>query len=361
MVSQSLALGEAISNSPAGKQAPERVYNLERMKLGLVAFFCAALPAAFAQVATPGPTARQNQGGGDDFGVYQVQPNFYMIAGAGGNIGVQIGRDGVVLVDSGAPNMSDRILAAIRKITDAPIRYIINTSADIDHVGGNEAIAKAGENLASDQGENQSGSKGGPASILSTEAVLDRLSAPTGKQSAFPVAAWPTETFFSNQKAMYLNREAIVVTAEPNAHGDGDAIVFFRRSDVIVAGEILDMTRFPVIDVDKGGSIQGEVAALNHLVDLAVPSVPLIWEDGGTYVIPARGFICDQADIVEYRDMITIIRDNVQALIKKGMTLEQIKAANPTKGFRAQYGRESGPWTTDMFVEAIYKGLTAKK
>jgi glyoxylase-like metal-dependent hydrolase (beta-lactamase superfamily II) len=323
------------------------------MRLGLVAFFCAALPAAFAQVAAPG-SAAQNQASGDDFGVYQVQPNFYMIAGAGSNIAVQIGRDGVVLVDSGAPNMSDRILSAIRKITDAPIRYIINTSADIDHVGGNEAIAKAGENLTSDQGENQSGSKGGPASILSTEAVLDRLSAPTGKQSAFPVSAWPTETFFSNQKAMYLNREAIVVTAEPNAHSDGDAIVFFRRSDVIVAGEILDMTRFPVIDVDKGGSIQGEVAALNHLVELAVPSVPLIWEDGGTYVIPARGFICDQADI-------SIIRDNVQALIKKGMTLEQIKAANPTKGFRAQYGRDSGPWTTDMFVEAIYKGLTAKK
>ena len=320
----------------------------------------AVLCLLFAGLATfflTRPAAAQ----GDDLEVLLVKPNFYMIAGAGANIGVQIGLDGVVLVDAGSGAKTAQVLAAIKKLTDGPIRYIINTSADIDHVGGNEAIAKAGENLASDQGENQSGSKGGPASILSTEAVLDRLSAPTGKQSAFPVAAWPTETFFSNQKAMYLNREAIVVTAEPNAHGDGDAIVFFRRSDVIVAGEILDMTRFPVIDVDKGGSIQGEVAALNHLVDLAVPSVPLIWEDGGTYVIPARGFICDQADIVEYRDMITIIRDNVQALIKKGMTLEQIKAANPTKGFRAQYGRESGPWTTDMFMEAIYKGLTAKK
>jgi glyoxylase-like metal-dependent hydrolase (beta-lactamase superfamily II) len=304
--------------------------------------------------------AQQSQGG-DEVGVFRIQPNFYMIAGAGSNIAVQVGRDGVVLVDSGAAGMSDKVLAALRKITDAPIRYIINTSADIDHVGGNEAIAKAGENLESDQGENQSGRKGGPASILSTEGVLDRMSAPTGKQSLFPVAAWPTETFFSNQKALYLNQEAIVVTAEPAAHGDADAIVFFRRSDVIVAGEILDATRFPVIDVDKGGSIQGEVDALNRIVELAVPSVPLIWEDGGTYVIPAHGFICDQADVVEYRDMITIIRDNIQALIKKGMTLEQIKAANPTKGYRAQYGSDSGPWTTDMFVEAIYKGLTAKK
>jgi glyoxylase-like metal-dependent hydrolase (beta-lactamase superfamily II) len=160
---------------------------------------------------------------------------------------------------------------------------------------------------------------------------------------------------------MYLNKEAIVVMAAPAAHSDGDAIVFFRRSDVIVAGEILDTTRFPVIDVGKGGSIQGEVAALNRIVELAVPSIPLMWQEGGTRVIPAHGFICDQADVVEYRDMITIIRDNIQALIRKGMTLEQIKAANPTKGYRGQYGADSGPWTTDMFVEAIYQGLTAKK
>jgi glyoxylase-like metal-dependent hydrolase (beta-lactamase superfamily II) len=322
------------------------------------------LPAVAALLilggSAPSALAQQNQGG-DEVGVFQIQPNFYMIAGAGSNIAVQIGRDGVVQVDSGTVDMSDKVLAAIKKLTDAPIRYIINTSADTDHVGANEAIAKAGENLTGDQGENQSGRKGGPATILATESVLDRMSAPTGKKGAFPEGAWPTETFFQKQKAMYLNKEAIVVTAEPAAHSDGDAIVFFRRSDVIVAGEIIDTTRFPVIDVDKGGSIQGEVDALNHIVELAVPSIPLIWEDGGTYVIPAHGFVCDQADVVEYRDMITIIRDNIQALIKKGMTLEQVKAANPTKGYRAQYGSDSGPWTTDMFVEAIYKSLTAKK
>jgi hypothetical protein len=130
---------------------------------------------------------------------------------------------------------------------------------------------------------------------------------------------------------------------------------------VIVAGEILDTTRFPVIDVDHGGSIQGEVDALNEIVDTAVPSIPLVWQDGGTYIIPAHGFVCDQADVVEYRDMVTIIRDNVQAFIKKGMTLQQVKAADPAKGFRTRYGSDSGPWTTDMFVEAIYKSLTAKK
>ena len=155
----------------------------------------AVCPIALAALSICNGSALAQQGqGGDEVGVFQIQPNFYMIAGAGSNIAVQTGRDGVVLVDSGAAGMSDKVLAAIRKITDAPIRYIIDTSADIDHVGGNEAIAKAGENLESDQGENQSGRKGGPASILSTETVLDRMSAPTGKQSAFPVAAWPTET-----------------------------------------------------------------------------------------------------------------------------------------------------------------------
>jgi glyoxylase-like metal-dependent hydrolase (beta-lactamase superfamily II) len=311
--------------------------------------------------SAPVALAQQNQGSGQELGVFQVRPNFYMIVGAGSNIAVQFGQDGVVVVDPGLADMSDKVLAAIKRLTDEPIRYIIDTSAEADHVGANEKVAAAGENLTSDQGENQSGRKGGPATIIATENVLDRMSAPTGKKAAFPQAAWPTQTFFQKQMAMYLNQDAIVITSEPAAHSDGDAIVFFRRSDVIVAGEILDTRRFPVIDIDKGGSIQGEVDALNHIVELAVPSIPLIWEAGGTYVIPAHGFICDQADVVEYRDMITVIRDIVQSLIKKGMTLEQIKAADPTRGYRSQYGSDSGPWTTDMFVEAVYKSLIAKK
>jgi glyoxylase-like metal-dependent hydrolase (beta-lactamase superfamily II) len=304
--------------------------------------------------------AQQNQEGGDELGVYQIQPNFYMIAGAGSNIGVQIGPDGVVLVDAGTADMSDRVVAAIKKLTDRPIRYIINTSADPEHVSGNEKISLAGHSLNGDQIENL-GKGGSVATILSTENVLNRMSAPTGKEAAFPKGAWPTETFFQKKKPIYLNREGIVVISEPAAHSDGDAIVFFRRSDVIVAGEILDTTRFPVIDIDKGGSIQGEVDALNHIIELAIPSIPLVWQNGGTYVIPAHGFVCDQADVVEYRDMVTIIRDNVLDLIKKGKALKQIKEANPTKGYRVRYGSDTGPWTTDMFVEAIYKSLTAKK
>jgi len=282
--------------------------------------------------------------GADDIEVIRVQPNFYMIAGAGGNIAVQIGADGVLLVDTGAARMTDRVLAEIRKLTSQPIRFIINSSADADHVGGNEKLAKGAEG----------------AVIIGTENVLTRMSAPTGKQAAYPLAAWPTETFFQKQKPMYFNREGIQIISHA-AHSDGDSIVFFRRSDVIVAGEIYDTMHFPVIDVEKGGSIQQEINALNQIVELAIPSIPMIWQEGGTYVIPGHGWLADQADVVEYRDMVTIIRDVIADMIGKGMTLEQVQAANPTKGYRKQYGSDSGPWTTNMFVEAIYKSLTAKK
>jgi len=184
--------------------------------------------------------------GADDIEVIRVQPNFYMIAGAGGNIAVQIGADGVLLVDTGAARMTDRVLAEIRKLTSQPIRFIINSSADADHVGGNEKLAKGAEG----------------AVIIGTENVLTRMSAPTGKQAAYPLAAWPTETFFQKQKPMYFNREGIQIISHA-AHSDGDSIVFFRRSDVIVAGEIYDTTHFPVIDVEKGGSVQREIDALN--------------------------------------------------------------------------------------------------
>jgi glyoxylase-like metal-dependent hydrolase (beta-lactamase superfamily II) len=294
-------------------------------------------------------------------GVYQVRPNFYLIAGAGSNIGVQIGADGVVVVDAGSAAMSGAVLEAIKKLTSQPIRYLIDTSADPDHVGGNEALARAGENFTAKSNTGPGGAVSDGATIQSTEAVLTRMSAPTGKLAAYPSAAWPTETFFQSEKAMYLNDEGIVVMHQPAAHSDGDAMVFFRRSDVIMAGDILDTTRFPVIDVEKGGSIQGEIDALNQLIKLAIPSIPLAWKEGGTAVIPGHGFICDQADIVEYRDTVVIIRDVIQDLIKQGLTLAQIKEANPTQGYRSRYGAESGPWTTNMFVEAVYRSLAEKK
>jgi cyclase len=291
--------------------------------------------------------------------VLQVRPNFYMIAGAGGNIAVQVGDDGVVVVDSGSAATADAVLAQIKKITSAPIRYVIDTSADGDHVGGNEKISQAGQTLFTGRTIGlPSDFAGTAASVLSTENVLTRMSA---AQPAFAAAALPTETFFYPRKYMFLNGEGIEVLHQPAAHTDGDAIVFFWRSDVVVAGDVLDTTRFPVIDLARGGTIDGEIAALNRLVDIAIPSVPIVSREIGTSIVPGHGRICDQLDVVDYRDMVTIIRDRVRDLIKAGRTLEEVKAADPARGYKARYGSTTGTWTTDKFIEAIYGSLTSKK
>jgi glyoxylase-like metal-dependent hydrolase (beta-lactamase superfamily II) len=291
--------------------------------------------------------------------VLQVGPNFYMIAGGGGNVAVQVGDDGVVVVDAGSSGQADAVLAAIKRITPLPIRYVINTSADPDHVGGNEKLSQAGQTLFTGRTIGlPSDFAGTAASVLSTENVLTRMSA---AQPAYATAALPTETFFYPRKYMFLNGEGIEVLQQPAAHTDGDAVVFFRRSDVIVAGDILDTTRFPVIDLARGGSIDGEIAALNRLVDIAIPSVPIVSREIGTSVIPGHGRICDQLDVVEYRDMVTIVRDRVRDLIKAGRTLEQVKAADPARGYKARYGSTTGPWTTEQFIEAIYRSLASKK
>ena len=298
-------------------------------------------------------------GQAQDLEVLQVRPNFYMIAGAGGNIAVQVGDDGVVVVDSGSAANADAVLAQIKKITSAPIRYVIDTSADGDHVGGNEKISQAGQTLFTGRTIGlPSDFAGTAASVLSTENVLTRMSA---AQPAYAAAALPTETFFYPRKYMFLNGEGIEVLHQPAAHTDGDAIVFFRRSDVVVAGDVLDTTRFPVIDLAKGGTIDGEIAALNRLVDIAIPSVPIVSREIGTAIIPGHGRICDQLDVVDYRDMVTIIRDRVRDLIKAGRTLDEVKAADPARGYKARYGSTTGSWTTDKFIEAIYGSLTSKK
>ena len=297
------------------------------------------------------------QAPGTNLEVLQLRPNFYMIAGAGGNVGFQVGVDGVVVVDSGSASSADAVVAAIKKVTTQPIRYVINTSADPDHVGGNAAVAKAGRTLFTQNAD----FLGGGASILSVEQVLARMSGPSGQASPFPAAAWPSETFNHSRKYIYLNGEGIEIFHQPAAHTDGDAIVFFRRSDVVMAGDTLDTTRFPVIDIVKGGSIQGEIAALQKLVDTAIPSVPIVSREEGTLIIPGHGRICDQVDVVEYRDMVTIIRDRVRDLMKQGLTLEQVKAASPARGYTRRYGSDTGSRTTNDFVEAVYRSMDERK
>jgi len=302
----------------------------------------------------------------DGLDVVQIRPNFYVIGGAGGNIVMQTGPEGVILVDSGSTENADKVLAAIRRVTDLPIRYIINTSMDPDHVGGNDRLARAGLSIlpgavAAGAGLNDDlVSNSGRASVLAHENVLTRMTAATGAQ-AIPFALWPTKTFAFRQYAMYLNGEGIQVIHMPAAHTDGDTIVFFRRGDVIATGDIIDTTRWPVIDIKRGGTVQGVLDALNRLMDLTILNVPLQWQADRTFLVPGHGFVYDKLDLLEYRDAVTVVRDRVQAAIDEKKTLAQVKAANPTLGYRSQYGADKGPWTTDMFVETIYNELAAKK
>lgn len=286
----------------------------------------------------------------------QIRPNFFVIFGAGSNVGVHIGAEGVILVDSGSAAMADQLLDTVKAITDQPIRFIINTSADADHVGGNETVARAGVPINPDAFSDEQ-----QATVLAHENVLLRMSAVSGNESLLPLGAWPTETYTSRTRSMYLNDDAIQVMRQRGAHSDGDSIVLFRRADVIVTGDILDLRHFPVIDPANGGSIEGELEALNRLLELTVPAMPLVHKEGRTLLVPGHGRVSDYGELVEYRDMLTIIRDIIQDMIDRGSTLEQVKAANPTHGYRRRYGADSGPWTTGMFVEAVYERLTAKK
>lgn len=283
----------------------------------------------------------------------QIRPNVHVIFGAGGNVTVHSGEDGLILVDSGSTETAHELLDAIRSISPQPIRLIINTSGDPDHVGGNAVVGGAGVGISPDPF-----SAGDHATVLAHENVLLRMSAASGSEPALPTKMWPNETFTSRFRSMYVNEDAVQVIRQTGAHSDSDLMVLFRRADVMATGDILDLRQFPVIDPAKGGSIQGELEALNRLLtELVVPNMPQVLKPGRTLVVPGHGYVSDYGEIVEYRDMVTVIADIVQGMIDKGMTLEQVKAANPTKGYRGRYGKDSGPWTTDMFVEAVYRGL----
>jgi cyclase len=326
-------------------------------------------PRAFARQAAG--AARPQASGtrpqtADVLDVVQIRPNFYVIGGAGGNIVMQTGPEGVILVDSGSTENADKVLASIRRVTELPIRYIINTSMDADHVGGNDRLARAGLSIlpgavAAGAGLNDDlVSNSGRASVLAHENVLTRMTAATGPQ-ALPLPFWPTKTFAFHQYSMYLNGEGIQVIHMPAAHTDGDTIVFFRRGDVIATGDIIDTTRWPVIDTKRGGTIQGVLDALNRLMDMSILNVPLQWQADRTFLVPGHGNVYDKLDLLEYRDAVTVVRDRIQALIDEKKTLAQVKTANPTLGYRSQYGTDTGPWTTDMFVETIFNELAAKK
>ena len=295
------------------------------------------------------------QDGGLD--VVKVRKNFYMLAGAGGNIGVQIGSDGIVLVNTGTAAATDQVLTALKRLTDLPVRYIINIDGGADFVGGNEKLARAGYTIFTNALGGGAGlPNGGGASILSHDSVLRRMSA---VKEAYPSGALPNEAFFTPRKAIRMNDEGIEILYQPAAHSNADSFVLFRSSDVVVAGDVIDTTRFPVIDLANGGTIQGEIDALNRLIDLTIAPTPFIYKDVGTYVIPGHGRVSEQAEVVDYRDMVVLVRDVIADLAKQGKTLDQIKAAHPALPYETRYGTQAG--VTNAFVEAVYKSLQAKK
>jgi glyoxylase-like metal-dependent hydrolase (beta-lactamase superfamily II) len=319
---------------------------VHRSLLAIAVSVCTALSAQTSRNASA-----------DGLEVLEVRPNFFMIAGAGGNVGVQVGEDGVVVVDAGSTARAADLVAAIKRITPQPIRYVINTGPGADHVGGNEVLSKAGNQFF--PGTTAAGGRRaelrGTAAILATEGVARHMT--RASDPASPVIGLPTEVFHYAKKFLYLNGEAIEVLHQPAAHTDSDAFVFFRRSDVVVAGDVLDTRRFPVIDVERGGSIDGVVGALNRLSEIAVASVPIVSREAGTIVIPGHGRLYDQYDVIEYRDMVTIIRDRVRDLVNAGRSLDQVKAARPAMGYEGRYGNPGGDWTTEKFVEAAYRSL----
>ena len=287
--------------------------------------------------------------------VVHVQGNVHMIVGDGANIVVQAGDEGVLVIDTGLEVRGDELLAAIRRISDKPIRVVINTHVHADHTGANELLARVGQSL----GGNAPGNSGLPlttARVLAHEQVMARMSAPSGQTPPRPFGAWPNETFFTEDKELFFNDEAIQLIHQPG-HTDGDVIVFFRRSDVVASGDLFQTTTYPVIDVARGGSVQGLINGLNTLIDVTIPKDKA---EGGTYVVPGHGRLSDEADVVEYRDMLTIVRDRIHDLIAAGKSLADVKAARPTRDYDGRYGATTGPWTTEQFIETIYRELSKR-
>ncbi len=282
---------------------------------------------------------------------FKVQGNVWLIAGAGGNIAVQVGEQGLVLVDTGADGVTDKVMAAIRSISTKPIRYIINTSMAPQHVGGNARLATL------PGGSVTGAARGATPAVLAQENILNRMTqlGADGK-TLFPSAAWPTDGYFAPRRGFIFNGEAIDVIHLPKAYSDGDSAVYFRGSNVLVTGDVYTTTNLPFVNRALGGTFTGVIGALNTLLDIAVPDDLM---EGGTYIIPGHGRVSDEADLVEYRDMAIQVRDRIQKLASDGKSLAQAKAARPMIGWEGRYSQPG--WTVDDFLDAVYPEFSASR
>jgi glyoxylase-like metal-dependent hydrolase (beta-lactamase superfamily II) len=288
---------------------------------------------------------------------WHIQGSVWLVNAGAVNVAAQIGDDGVLLVDTGTEALAPAILEEIRRLAGGKtLRYIINTSADPDHTGGNVTIAAAGRSIISGNFIGQAGrGAANAAKILAHENTLRRMTLGVGKRPAAPVAALPTDTFFVGRSDIHFNGEAVQLLHQPKAHTDSDVLVHFRKSDVIVAGDVYINTAFPAIDLEQDGSLDGLIGALHRMIEITVPKRN---QEGGTYVIPGHGRLADEADVVEYYDMLVILRDRLRDAIGKGMTPAQVKAAGLLRDYEGRYGAAAGPSSTDRFLEAAFQSVS---
>ncbi len=315
------------------------------------ALFCLLLLSSVVKTfAQPIPQEPEVAG---EMELIHVQGKVWLIAGLGGNIAVQIGEQGIVVVDTGAEGFGQQVVDAIASLSDRPIRYIINTSIGAQHVGGNAVLGPL------PGGRPRGAERGAQVNVLAQETVLFGMSVARGPggEQIYPQEAWPTDGYYEGQRGFIFNGEGIDVIHMPNAHTEGDSIVYFRGSNVLVSGDIYTTSSLPMVDYSRGGSFQGLIAALDRMLDITIPDDLM---EGGTYIIPGHGYISDEADLVEYRDMTYIIRDRLQRLIvEEGRDLDGVKEAHPVLGWEGRYGREE--WSVDMFLEAVYEEFAAQQ
>jgi len=291
--------------------------------------------------------------------IWPVRDNVYMVVGDGANIVVQTGDQGAFVVDTGEGTLSDKVIAAIRSLSPNPIQFIANTSFRREHTGGNAALGAAGQDPSLPGSffllQAPRGVTGFFDNPLTHATMMAHANVQVRMQAAgAPTGAVPADTYLEDRRRKFHNGDAIELFYQPAAVTDGDSLVYFRRADVIVAGDIFSTTQYPVIDVKSGGSVQGEINALNSILNRTVYRHQ---GEGGTYVVPGHGYLSDEHEVLEYRDMVVIVRDRVQAMIKAGATLQQVQGARLTADYDTQYGANTGPWTTEMFVEAVYSSL----
>jgi glyoxylase-like metal-dependent hydrolase (beta-lactamase superfamily II) len=291
--------------------------------------------------------------------IMPIRDNVYMLVGDGGNIVVQTGDQGAFVVDTGEGKLSAKVVAAIRTLTSNPIQFIANTSVHREHTGGNEALGAAGQDPSLPGSFFVQAAPRGVTGFFSDPSSHATMMAHVNVQvrmqaAGAPAAAVPADTYLEDRRRKFHNGDAIEFFYQPNAVTDGDSLIHFRRADVIVAGDIFTTTQYPVIDIKNGGSIQGEIRALNEILKTTVYRHQ---GEGGTYIVPGHGYLADEHEVLEYRDMVVIVRDRVKAMIDAGATLQQVKGARVTADYDTQYGANTGPWTTEMFVEAVYSSL----